>query len=43
VVIHAEESFWWYPLRGRHDGGETSAFLTRTMERYDPTASGSRR
>jgi RimJ/RimL family protein N-acetyltransferase len=34
VAIHAEASFWWYPLRGPMTAEETSAFLTRTMERY---------
>jgi RimJ/RimL family protein N-acetyltransferase len=34
VEVHAEESFWWYPLRGAMTAEETEAFLTRTMARY---------
>ncbi len=34
VAIHAEESFWWYPLRGAMSADETADFLTRVLERY---------
>jgi RimJ/RimL family protein N-acetyltransferase len=34
VEVHAEESFWWYPLRGAMTADETEAFLTRTIARY---------
>jgi RimJ/RimL family protein N-acetyltransferase len=34
VAIHAEASFWWYPLRGPMSADDTAGFLTRTMERY---------
>jgi RimJ/RimL family protein N-acetyltransferase len=35
VGIHAEESFWWYPLRAAMTTAQTAAFLTRTMARYE--------
>ena len=34
VVVHAEESFWWYPLRAAMAPEQTREFLTRVMERY---------
>jgi len=40
VAIHAEESFWWYPLRGAMTTEETAAFLTRTMARYETDGFG---
>jgi RimJ/RimL family protein N-acetyltransferase len=33
-VIQAEESFWWYPLRGGMTREQTEAFLRRVLERY---------
>lgn len=40
VGVHAEESFWWYPLRGAMTTEETAAFLARTIERYDTDGFG---
>jgi RimJ/RimL family protein N-acetyltransferase len=40
VAIHAEESFWWYPLRGAMTTEETAAFLMRTMARYEADGFG---
>jgi RimJ/RimL family protein N-acetyltransferase len=40
VVIHAEESFWWYPLRGAMSGQETGQFLQRVLARYDSDGFG---
>ncbi|MGP0031410.1 MAG: GNAT family N-acetyltransferase [Acidimicrobiales bacterium] len=34
AVIHAEPSFWWYPLRAGMTPEQTAAFLVRTIERY---------
>jgi RimJ/RimL family protein N-acetyltransferase len=34
AVIHSEESFWWYPLRGGMDLEQTTAFLARNIDRY---------
>lgn len=40
TVIHAEESFWWYPLRRGMPAEETREFLDRVMERYDTDGFG---
>jgi len=40
VVIHAEESFWWYPLRGGMSAEQTTGFLVRTIERYETDGFG---
>jgi RimJ/RimL family protein N-acetyltransferase len=32
--IHAEESFWWYPLRAGMSKHETAGFLERVTARY---------
>jgi RimJ/RimL family protein N-acetyltransferase len=32
--LHAEPSFWWYPLRGAMTMQETKTFLERVIERY---------
>jgi RimJ/RimL family protein N-acetyltransferase len=40
VSIHAEESFWWYPLRGAMNTEQTAGFLTRTIERYETDGFG---
>ena len=40
VEVHAEESFWWYPLRGAMTPEDTGAFLSRTMARYDSDGIG---
>ncbi len=31
VAIHAEESFWWYPLRSGMSKDETVGFLERVI------------
>ncbi len=38
--IHAEESFWWYPLRAAMTKEETSRFLERTVARYESDGYG---
>ena len=38
--IHAEESFWWYPLRAGMDEDETKKFLSRVIERYETDGFG---
>ena len=40
TVLHAEESFWWYPLRRGMSEGETKDFLWRVIERYDSDGFG---
>jgi RimJ/RimL family protein N-acetyltransferase len=40
TVLHAEESFWWYPLRRGMAEDETKDFLSRVMERYDTDGFG---
>jgi RimJ/RimL family protein N-acetyltransferase len=40
VVIHAEDSFWWYPLRGGMDREQTEEFLTRVIGRYESDGFG---
>lgn len=40
TVLHAEESFWWYPLRRGMSEAETKDFLARVMERYDSDGFG---
>ncbi|HSZ35508.1 MAG TPA: GNAT family N-acetyltransferase [Acidimicrobiales bacterium] len=40
AVIHAEESFWWYPLRRAMSEEETKDFLHRVIERYDSDGFG---
>jgi RimJ/RimL family protein N-acetyltransferase len=40
AVIHAEESFWWYPLRRAMSGAETGEFLQRVLARYDSDGFG---
>ena len=34
VELHAEESFWWYPLRSAMSAAATAAFLGRVLELY---------
>lgn len=34
AVIHAEPSFWWYPLRGPMSEADTVGFLDRVIGRY---------
>jgi RimJ/RimL family protein N-acetyltransferase len=38
--IHAEESFWWYPLRGGMGKDETKEFLARVIDRYETDGFG---
>jgi RimJ/RimL family protein N-acetyltransferase len=40
AVIHAEESFWWYPLRSGMSKEETAGFLQRVTARYDSDGFG---
>jgi RimJ/RimL family protein N-acetyltransferase len=40
AVIHAEESFWWYPLRSGMSKDETAGFLQRVTARYDSDGFG---
>jgi RimJ/RimL family protein N-acetyltransferase len=40
VGIHAEASFWWYPLRGAMTTEQTADFLSRTIERYETDGFG---
>jgi len=40
AAIHAEESFWWYPLRGGMSVDETAQFLARVLARYESDGFG---
>jgi RimJ/RimL family protein N-acetyltransferase len=40
VVIHAEESFWWYPRRAAMTAEETRGFLTTVLQRYQDDGFG---
>ncbi len=40
AVIHAEESFWWYPRRAAMSAEETRGFLTTVMQRYEDDGFG---
>jgi RimJ/RimL family protein N-acetyltransferase len=40
VVIHAEPSFWWYPLRGPMSEEDTREFLDRVIGRYESDGFG---
>jgi RimJ/RimL family protein N-acetyltransferase len=40
VALHAEPSFWWYPLRGAMSAEDTAGFLTRMLERYESDGFG---
>jgi RimJ/RimL family protein N-acetyltransferase len=40
AVLHAEESFWWYPLRAGMTMEQTVGFLVRTIERYESDGFG---
>ena len=35
AAIHAEESFWWYPLRSAMSKDDTVGFLERVLARYE--------
>jgi RimJ/RimL family protein N-acetyltransferase len=38
--IHAEETFWWYPMRAGMTTEETSQFLERVQARYESDGFG---
>lgn len=38
VRLHAEESFWWYPLRRGMTPDETAAFLSGVLKVYESTS-----
>ena len=40
AVVHAEESFWWYPLRSAMSPEDTAQFLERVMARYESDGFG---
>ncbi|HTU39258.1 MAG TPA: GNAT family N-acetyltransferase [Acidimicrobiales bacterium] len=40
AVVHAEESFWWYPLRAAMSKEDTHLFLERTLARYESDGFG---
>jgi RimJ/RimL family protein N-acetyltransferase len=39
-AIHAEESFWWYPLRSGMTADQTAGWLVRSIERYESDGFG---
>jgi RimJ/RimL family protein N-acetyltransferase len=40
AVMHADESFWWYPLRSGMSKQETAGFLERVTARYESDGFG---
>jgi RimJ/RimL family protein N-acetyltransferase len=40
AALHAEESFWWYPLRSAMSKDETTGFLERVLARYESDGFG---
>jgi RimJ/RimL family protein N-acetyltransferase len=40
ISLHAEESFWWYPLRRGMTAEESATFLDRVIARYDADGFG---
>jgi RimJ/RimL family protein N-acetyltransferase len=40
AVIHADPSFWWYPLRAAMSEEETESFLVRVIARYESDGFG---
>jgi RimJ/RimL family protein N-acetyltransferase len=40
AALHAEESFWWYPLRSAMSEEETREFLQRVLARYESDGFG---
>src|ERR1700722_16314355 len=40
AALHAEESFWWYPLRSAMSRDETVGFLERVLARYESDGFG---
>ncbi|HUY64202.1 MAG TPA: GNAT family N-acetyltransferase [Acidimicrobiales bacterium] len=39
-LLHAEPSFWWFPLRRGQSEEETAAFLERVVAGYEPDGVG---
>jgi RimJ/RimL family protein N-acetyltransferase len=39
-ALHAEVSFWWYPLKRAMTADETRRFIERTLERYEADGVG---
>ena len=39
-AVHAEPSFWWYPLRGPMSEADTAGFLDRVIGRYESDGFG---
>jgi RimJ/RimL family protein N-acetyltransferase len=40
AALHAEPSFWWYPLRGPMSDEDTAGFLDRVIGRYESDGFG---
>jgi RimJ/RimL family protein N-acetyltransferase len=40
AALHAEESFWWYPLRRGQTRDETAEFIRRTLACYETDGFG---
>jgi RimJ/RimL family protein N-acetyltransferase len=40
AALHAEESFWWFPLRSAMSKDETTGFLERVLARYESDGFG---
>jgi RimJ/RimL family protein N-acetyltransferase len=40
AAVHAEPSFWWYPLRGPMSEEDTAGFLDRVIARYESDGFG---
>lgn len=40
IPLHAEESFWWYPLRRGMTAEESATFVDRVIARYDTDGFG---
>src|SRR6516165_1536576 len=40
AALHAEPSFWWYPLRGPMSDEDTAGFLDRVIGRYETDGFG---
>ena len=40
IPLHAEESFWWYPLRRGMTAEESATFLERVISRYEADGFG---
>jgi len=40
TVVHADESFWWYPLRSGMTAEQTAGFLVRVIDRETGAMAG---